>query len=300
MKTHTKELVREAITCWLKNINETLEVANNVKVVDDLQSIEKYLPVVIKMIKLSYKNGFYGRLDQESLIRTTSRLKIVETENEVIACALYRGVLNSHKLSAICCDQTNDGKIALQDILKTDIQDKASWIWMEVSGPIEHYVKKYNGYPLPNYLVSKQLRKKDIDITDLSTDGFHYKRIIGNSGAPVEKVIFGFRNQEIANEVLADKDYEFKRKMFNLSEDDNSEIFVRNIDDATCFIDNLNDFYDENGWNELTANLAVNLDRSIEILQSNLSKEQYIPRYINIGKYLKERMPVIEKLTLDI
>lgn len=184
-------------------------------------------------------------------------------------------------------------------ILKSDIEQYMNWIWMEVSGPIEHYMKKYNGFPLPNYLAAKQLSKSP-DKVALSTDCFHYSRVIGSSGSPVEKVIFGFRNDEIAQQVLNDTTYEFKRAQFNMTEAilKKETIDISTIDDAVNFADQLEDWFDEGGKRDMSPAMRTALDASLVILNSNRESRKYIARYIKMVEFLRDNIHVMTPFKL--
>lgn len=67
---------------------------------------------------------------------------------------------------------------------------KFSRSWTEVSGAMEHILRKNGAEPIPNYM-AKELTGKDI--LEFNPDGYHYTRMI--SGEPHEKIIFGTVNK---------------------------------------------------------------------------------------------------------
>lgn len=83
---------------------------------------------------------------------------------------------------------------------------------------------------MPNEYVAVALRKAPEDIT-LSPDGFHYERHIGGNDDNTEKVIFGFRNKEIADKVKADAEYEYYRRMFNFNTVNGKKLDEANAND---------------------------------------------------------------------
>ena len=101
---------------------------------------------VYNMLTLSYKN--LGGLKSYQGIRDFKSRKhllkiVLSKNNELLACATYRKIESSLKMVAIGCNQKDDGKIAIQQIVIDDIQNENMHYWAEVSGSIEHYFKKY-------------------------------------------------------------------------------------------------------------------------------------------------------------
>lgn len=265
--------------------------------------LSKHLQEIIQLIKISYKEGYYGSLDVDHLKRSLSMAKIVFAldQTSIAACSIYRRVGASHKMSAIACDQTEYGKKALQEILKSDLEPFSNWVWMEVSGPIEHYAKKYGGYPLPNYLAAQQLNNQNISIDSLSTDGFHYKRKIGidDEVSVFEKVIFGFKNQEIANQVTSDVNYANMRSSFNLREGEVGQL-VKDAITAIEFIDLLDVCYDENRMRELTEEFACDLEKAINILEQKQDSVPYGKNYLELAQFFGAVMPILKTFSLKV
>lgn len=122
---------------------------------------------------------------------------------------------SSFKLQAYGNDGTQYGKYCVRAIIKSDVAPYTNWIWGEVSEAIEHYFKKFDGYPLLNSLVAEVLKKNSDDI-ELSKDGFHYKRKIGKNSEATEKVVYGFPSQDVADRAMASANYEIKRHKLNM------------------------------------------------------------------------------------
>lgn len=269
----------------------------SIEELDDKSTIAQKLPEIIKLIELSYKDGYYGSLDINHLKKSLSKVKIVYAENQtdIAACSIYRGIGSSHKMSAIACDQTEFGKKALQEILKSDFETFSNWTWMEVSGPIEHYAKKYGGYPLPNRLAAEVLQKQDMSVDSISSDGYHYKRPIGigDEISVFEKVIYGFKNEDIAHQVTSDVNYASSRQSFNLRESDMGQT-VKDLASAVSFIELVDSCYDENGLRELTSEMATDLRNAIEILKKNPDSVSYGRHYLELAEYLQSVMPELK------
>ena len=117
-----------------------------------------------------------------------------DQNNKILACATYRRIEDSRKMVAIGYEQSDDGKVALQMIIQDNIKNFDLHYWAEVSGAIEHYFKKHNGYPMPNILANDILNIDPSRIKLSNRDKVHYSREIGSDGEMFEKMIFGAKN----------------------------------------------------------------------------------------------------------
>lgn len=298
-KSYTKHQIVETIKFWQRKLDEANDT-DNVKVVSiaDKEQIVKLLPEVIDLINKTYEpiGGYYGTTDIERLIRTTSLVKAIkDIDGKLIACAYYRNMHNSFKLQAYGHDGSHKGKAGVKAIIKSDVAPYTNWIWGEVSGVIEHYFKKFEGYPLPNSLVAEVLKKNSDDIT-LSKDGFHYKRKIGANESATEKVVYGFPNQDIADRAMASANYEIERHKLNMRLINEDETCKRELsfDGACSFVDQLSDLYDDEGWRQLTPGLSVLLDKAIEVIKKNSEQENWIQMTLDNAIYLREHMDEIK------
>ena len=303
---YTRRQIIESIRFWKKKLNEmdnnvsTIEV----KTIDDHEKIRELLPQIVDMIVKTYEQcgGYYGCIDPKRLIRTTPFVKIVKNEDGSLAsCALYRNVDGSFKIQAYANDSTQLGKDGVKAIILSDVAPYDNWVWGEVSGSVEKYFKKFNGYPLPNELVVDVLNKSP-DKIKLMNDGFHYYRIIGDNDDESVKIIFGFPNEETAEKAFALADYEAKRKSFNMNtiNDSSNDVNENESNDgpttfkgACSFVNQLSDLYDEEGWRQLTPGLSSMLNTSIEILKNNIDKAEWVKMTLDDAMYLREHMPGI-------
>ena len=279
----------------LKESDSTFKV----EAISDKDDIVNVLSEVLEMVVSSYKDGYKGCSDLKRLKKTTPLLKIVrDGSGNLLACSIYRAVQGSFKVTGVGQNKTPEGKLALQEIIKSDITPYSNWIWAEVSGAVEHYFKKHNGYPLPNEYAALVLEKPS-DKIELMDDGFHYKRIIGQpkdgeDSEPDTKVIFGFKNEKIAEEVLVDTAYEIRREHFN------SEIMTESGDEpydfhyAVSFVDQLSDLYDEEGFRSIPPELSKDLDNSIEVLRKYIDREPWVKYTLENALSLRESMPMIK------
>lgn len=294
MRKYTKTQIIEAIKHW-ENVLESYN-GINVEVVDDVDAIKSLLPTIVGIVMKTYRpiGGYYRNTTVNKLSRSTSLMKIVRNGNsEISSCAFYRNVNGSFKIQAYGNDGTKFGKDGVKAIIATDVAPYTNWIWGEVSGPIEHYFKKFEGYPLPNDFVVEVLGKNPDDI-ELSDDGFHYRRKIGDNDDPTEKVIYGFPNEDVARKAMSIADYEAKRSTLNMNlVNESNEDGQLSFDGACSYVNQLSDLYDERGWRQLTPGLSSLLDQSIEVLKQNVDKAKWVKMTLSDAEYLKDHMPKI-------
>ena len=262
------------------------------------KEIAKALPRVIELIKLSYE-VYYGTLDEKKLTKNTSLIQVVRAKNgEIISAALCRMIEGSHKIQAICSDRSPEGKEGIKEIIKRNIVFYKNWVWGEVSEAIEHYYKKFDGYPIPNCFAAELLEKAPEKI-QLDQDGFHYYRSIGKS-EPLRKVIYGFRDQKTLDKVLKTIDYQEMRKKFNLSESVlESEEYPKDLKYSSSFVNQLSDLFDEGEITELTPTLSAVLDSSIRTLKKHIGQFSWVEKTYEFAKFLKEDIPQMKLGTFN-
>lgn len=269
----------------------------DIKVYTDANEIDNLIENVIDMVIKTYHKlgGYYGQTDPKRLKRTTSMIKcIYDTNQKMIACSFYRNVDGSFKLQAYGHNGQQNGKDGVKAIIHSDVMQYKDWVWGEVSGGPEKYFKIFQGYPLPNELVSTALLKKDEDI-QLSEDGFHYKRVIANNPDVTEKVVFGFRNKELFDEAMKIADYEMLRNEFNLKDLNESEnpFSIKSFKAACSFVNQLSDMYDEQNLCQLPPGLSSMLDQSIDILKDNLDTAAWVSKTLEDAEYLRDNISTI-------
>lgn len=303
---HSKQQIEKAIRYWTNQLDLISESDDNieVQVIMSREEMTKLLPDIIDLVIKTYVpiGGYYGSTDIKKLLLTTKMLKIVRNEEGKIAsCAIYRDVEDSSKLQAYANDGTRFGKSGVKAIIHSDVSPYDNWVWAEVSGKVELYFKKFGGFPLPNEFVSEVLDKPASKI-QLMPDGFHYKRMIGTSDNNVEKVIFGFKNREIAEKVTADVNYEMRKTEFNIAsigegqEDDKPN----ELKYASSFVNQLSDLYDEENMVQLTPGLSSELDASIEILNKYQNDAAWISRTLDLARYLRSNVSTVTFFTSKI
>lgn len=227
-------------------------------------------------------------------------------DNTFLACATYRSTLmdeehSDYKLTAIGCDQTEEGKEALSEIIKNDILNFNLFFWVEASGAIEHLFKKYNGYPIPNVFVKEVLNTNRKII--LCEDGVHYKRKIGLGNELFEKMIFGFRDEELLKKIETEfENYEDFRKEINESI---AFMDIRSmVKEAFDVINYFVEANEEQGLEDLFPNWYDRISQAISTLKEYKyyygKKSKNLDWAIQRGKLLLREMPVIRVHTFNL
>ena len=292
-----------------KNVMKETEVRKNalspinvgeLKMLYEQEEVEKYLPLVWEMLEKSYEGigGLNSYRDYNDFKKRKHLLMVVRDFNnkDLLACAVFRRIESSLKMTAIGCNQEDDGKLALQQIIQHTISKLELHYWTEVSGVIEYYVKKHNGFPIPNNMASKILGVPDSQITPSQKDMVHYNRVIGVDAA-FTKMIYGIKSEEIFQEAMSEVEdyYDFMtevNKMVNESKE--SKYSVRQ---AIYIIENLYTMHEDNAINELTPKWHDALRDSVEVLNSTKEKTQTISDYIEYGNFLLSDTQI---LTLNV
>ena len=116
-------------------VNET-EVRRNVlspinvgeiKMLHKSEEVEKYLPLVWEMLEKSYEGigGLKTYRGYSDFKEKKHLLMVVRDFNnqDLLACAVFRRIESSLKMTAIGCNQENNGKLALQQIIQHTISE---------------------------------------------------------------------------------------------------------------------------------------------------------------------------------
>ena len=256
---------------------------------------------VYNMLTLSYKN--LGGLKSYQGIRDFKSRKhllkiVLSKNNELLACATYRKIESSLKMVAIGCNQKDNGKIAIQQIVIDDIQNENMHYWAEVSGSIEHYFKKYKGYPMPNILAPEILNISSSKIILSNEDMVHYERLIASDEDYSRKMIFGIKSQEIFEKVIeAVGNYEDFMNEVNKIEE-SKQLCIYSPKQAIYIIENIYRLHEEGGYNELIPKWHKALKDSLDSLyyakKHHLYNEEWCDDYIGYGEYLIKHMPLLK------
>lgn len=295
-----KKIIREAIINEL-NANSHGDLDNfnkdsNYQIISihDRDEFNRWSNVVWDMLVLSYENngGLKTYRNFTDFCKKMHIIELVLDENgQLLSCATYRRIEDSLKMVACGCDQSKEGKEALQFIIKNNIENSDLHYWAEVSGAIEHYFKKHNGYPMPNTLASEIL---DINASELTllNDFVHYERPIGLNHEMFTKMIFGIKSKEIYQKAIKEvENYaSFMKEVNNINE--NTERYT--IKQAIYIIENIYRAHEEDGFNELIPSWHEALINCLIVLKNTPDKNQTVLDYIQYGEYLIDDMQLLE------
>ena len=290
-----KIIIRKKINEDLNKIKMANPNIGELITISSYNDFMKYAKDVWDLLVLSYEK--YGGLKSyrnfKDFIRKQHLIEIVFLNNVILAAATYRIMDdNSLKLVAIGCDQTNNGILAIQQIIKHSIDNANIHYWAEVSGAIEHYFRKYNGYPMPNVLAHEILEIDPNNITLSNNDIVHYERPIGPDRDIFEKMIYGIKSEEIFNKAIAAvENYSSFMKDVNTI---NEGIKIVNIKQAFYIINNIYRAHEEDGFNELIPSWHNALIQSLSILKSVNNPEKNIIDYIRYAEYLLDDMQLLK------
>ena len=279
----------------------SINADSNLKVVFiEKKDIMPLSDFIWQMLVSSYENigGLKTYRSKEDFLRKVKYAKIVYNNADIVACAIYRNMEGSYKMVAIGCNQEDIGKQGIQAIIKDDIEKFDYHFWAEVSGAIEHYVKKYNGYPMPNILAPEILSISSELIRPSKNDNVHYERQISDEW--FEKMIYGAKSKEVYEAAIAAvEDYsKFMKEVNKINE--NSNMNGRySVKQAMYIVENIYRAHEEDGYNELIPSWYEALNESMEVL-SAAEQTQTVVDYIEYCNYLLETMPVLQLHPLKI
>ena len=285
--------------------NTTLSPVNvgDIKILSSKEEIDRYSNFVWDMLEKSYEHigGLQSYRNYSDFKKKNHKILVVIDFNSatLLACATFRRIENSLKMTAIGCSQDDEGKLALQQIIQHTILELELHYWSEVSGAIEHYFKKHNGFPMPNTMAGKILQIPEKDITISNKDMVHYDRPIGKDREVFTKMIFGIKSDEIFQQAMNEVEnyYDFMKEVNNMINE--SKEFKYSIKQSIYIIENLYRLHEENKVNELTPKWADALKESMKTLRKS-TKNQTISDYIEYGEYLLSDMQILELNTINI
>ena len=309
-ETELKEILKDAtiqilIEAQVNNGELNIQLPNSdfqLTPVENEEGFRQWAEPVWDMLTASHENvGGLKSYRNFSDFCNKKHLFIIafDQNNKILACATYRRIEGSRKMVAIGCEQSDDGKVALQMIIQDNIKNFALHYWAEVSGAIEHYFKKHNGYPMPNILASDILNIDSSKIKLSNRDKVHYSREIGGNGEIFEKMIFGAQNDEIFTKALKEvENYGSFMKEANKMNESTSHHYT--VKQAFYIIENIYRAHEEDGFNELIPSWHQGLIDSLDTLNRVTEKNQDILDYISYAEYLLSDMQLLELHPLDL
>ena len=259
--------------------NTTLSPVNvgDIKILSSKEEIDRYSNFVWDMLEKSYEHigGLQSYRNYSDFKKKNHKILVVIDFNSatLLACATFRRIENSLKMTAIGCSQDDKGKLALQQIIQHTISELELHYWSEVSGAIEHYLKKHNGFPMPNTMAGKILQIPEKDITISNKDMVHYDRPIGKDREVFTKMIFGIKSDEIFQQAMNEVEnyYDFMKEVNNMINE--SKEFKYSIKQSIYIIENLYRLHEENKVNELTPKWADALKESMKTLRKSTKNQ---------------------------
>lgn len=284
-----------------KMLSEGVETQGYViKPIEDISDFLYYAEDVWNMLEMSYHDigGLQTYRNYNDFYRKRPYMEVVVKNNELLACATYRRIESSLKMVAIGCNQTPEGKLALQQIIQHNITHNDLHYWAEVSGAIEYYFKKHQGFPIPNTLAAEVLQVRPSQIILSNRDAVHYERPIGPQGEYYEKMIYGFKNEEIYKKTLAEVDNysQFMEEVNNIKEST-----VRyTVKQAIYIIENIYRAHEEDGFNELVPSWHKALLDSLSTLHNAPEQTETVQDYIKYCEYLLSDMQILEMKQMPI
>lgn len=220
--------------------------------------------------KASNLDGWIGPSEDSTLLDNLTEVRFALSSGSRAALAIYEGRLHGKKMTGITGIRSNPQyREGVIEIVKHDIANFDKWYWAEVSGPIEHYFKKYGGYPIPNIIAKELFRGK---LISLNNDGFHYTRELGPKKEPAEKCIFGFKSIAEYNRIVSESSrYDAFRDMA-LHED----FTESDVDWAIGVVMDMDELYMDFGLGELLAPWKESLEKAVEILKTQTLDIDYV------------------------
>lgn len=297
------EFINESKELIVNNTTLSPVNAGDIKILSSKEEIDRYSNFVWDMLEKSYEHigGLQSYRNYSDFKKKNHKILVVIDFNSatLLACATFRRIENSLKMTAIGCSQDDKGKLALQQIIQHTISELELHYWSEVSGAIEHYLKKHNGFPMPNTMAGKILQIPEKDITISNKDMVHYDRPIGKDREVFTKMIFGIKSDEIFQQAMNEVEnyYDFMKEANNMINE--SKEFKYSIKQSIYIIENLYRLHEENKVNELTPKWADALKESMKTLRKS-TKNQTISDYIEYGEYLLSDMQILELNTINI
>ena len=269
-------------------IQERIEESNiTLQFLTDKADFAPLIRYIRKTLDDGYKaadlKGWVGPAQDSTLLNNLTEVRFALSDGERVALAIYEDRKKGKKMTGITGIRSNPQyREGVIEIVKYDIANFDKWYWAEVSGPIEHYFKKFGGYPIPNFIAKELFRTKFISLND---DGFHYIRELGENKDHVEKCIFGFKSIEEYNRLVSDSSRYADFRDMALHED----FTESDVDWAIGVIMDLDELYMDYGLGELLKPWKESLEKAIEILGTRI----FDIDYVKLGKEIL-RLPVVE------
>ena len=264
--------------------------------------IEIKIKEIVNILKFSYRNigGFLCYKSENNLISQISLMTgFYDEQQKICVLSLYKDNMDGYKLFGCgTAHGSKEEKELLKSIIKEDVEKYTLWHWAEVSGVLEHWFKKYNGYPIPSDFA--QIALSPHKLSPLK-DGFHYKRDINH--VELTKIMYGFKDHAFFDDIVAKYENYFElRKKIN-SSDTITEKLEPEIDKVNVETLTLNDISElvlpfakmvKMKCYYLTENMVKRLNLLSNILGSIESDDKIIVGSKKILKILEEKGELLQ------
>lgn len=276
----------------------------------DAKNIYPYLDKIWQILIDSYadKGGFLSYRNKEIMAKRASLFTVFLRNGDVTAVQVYNSsTAGGLKAVGGGCDKSSEyGKKDLEAIIARDAKDPELFHWAEVSGVIEHWFKKHEGYPIPNEEAIKLLPNVK-SVVSLSDDSYHYDRLIGVNKERMTKCVFGFNDKDLYEKLNKEfcrgefMSYEDFRKQVNnddpsLKKESLDYNPYKNINDkekwALGFMATLEEYHND-GFNELTPYMYKAFMDAYKTLSHGNQSIPAIKQGLKLAKYLYSEISVL-------
>ncbi len=204
-------------------------------------------------------------------------------------------ILTHNKWQYVGSDGSEQDGLSLRAIIRRHIGERFNgWYWTEVDGKLETLFKKYNGHPIPSFMVPEILERKDITIVDES----HYSRPIGTEKEENVKIMFGFKDLDTYNMVNNSLEgyQDFWERINNQSFTHEGRIkpkYPHEVEMAIWVINCVSDLCQDMLTNTITKFMREQLVIAHEVLLNVEDKTQQINACIDECEYIIEEYEVM-------
>ena len=270
----------------------------------DKKLISKYSEKIFNLLKGAYEHidGCEIYENKEDMKSKATIYKIViNDKEEIYGAATYRYLKpdNSYKCVLIGRNfeyDKEDGKTAVQWIIKSDIKNWKKYYWIEAFGRVADWEEEYGAFKIPAnyvpYILNDVVDNSDF-ILDPQNEYKYYRKIKGHKDLK-PKIMFGFNSKETLDKFLEGENYDKYDKLINdlLSGKIHNSLYEKRVEKFNEFciesvlraIDFIEDRYDEQ--NEFR-NVSPKLLKTLELV---CKKTEELINSKNVSKTDKEEL----------
>lgn len=142
------------------------------------------------------------------------------------------------------------------------------WYWIEASSKIEEMYIQHHGYAIPNIFVPGIFPTKTLVLND---DNYHYHRTIAGEDVEGDKMLFGFKDEELKKRIEAEFPLGFTEKINNIKKmvlkEDRYTAKISQIEAAKHIVDLFIEAYND-GVKHIGNELLIELKNNIDFIQN--------------------------------